>query len=66
MEIRGGGGGMGFGGDCYQGHGYARSLEIFKFSILKMMKRTEHENLVISLSICMETHKLTRSSPPAP
>ena len=59
MEIRGGG--MGFGVDCYQGHGYARSLEIENDK-----KRTEHENLVISLSICMETHKRTRSSPPAP
>ena len=57
---------MGFGVDFYQGHGYARPLESFKFSILKMIKRTEHENLVISLSICMETHKRTHSSPPAP
>ena len=41
---------------CYQWHECARSLLIFYF--WKLSKRTEHENQVISLSICIKTQKL--------
>ena len=62
-----GGGGWGVWGGWLQGAWVGPPPKNFKiFNIENYQKRTEHENLVISLSICMETHKRTGSSPVPP